>query len=130
LTLFSPKFLANRMATYEMLHQGGYTNLVVYLAQQVHQFRLRGQEFAMQHLGTEDELKQVLYDLWDTLTPEEKLEHLSREEALPLIGKLLARAPLEQRLVGLSQEERERLLELLRQPATEQGGSASPGGQG
>jgi hypothetical protein len=100
LTLVSPTFLANRLATYELLRQGGYTNLVVYLAQQVHQFRLRGKEFAMQHLGTEDELKQVLRDLWATMSAEERLEvvqGLSPEELLR----------------GLSPEKLERLRQLL-----------------
>jgi hypothetical protein len=97
LTLVSPRFLENRVATYELLREGGYTNLVVYLAQQIQQFRLAGKEFAMQHLGSEDELKQVLRDIWATMSPEERLEGLSPEE----------------RLRGLTLEELERLRQLL-----------------
>ena len=105
----NPKFLANRVATYDLLREGGYTNLVVYLAQQIQQFRLRGKDFAMQHLGTEDELKQVLRDLLATMSPEERLEGLSPEE----------------RLRGLAPEEVERLRQLL-QTQTKADQSSSP----
>jgi hypothetical protein len=111
LTLFSPTFLANRLATYDLLRQGGYTNVVVYLAQQIHQFRLRGKEFAMQHLGTEDELKQVLRDLLATMAPEERLEGLSPEE----------------RLRGLSPEDLERLRQLLQAQTQTENGVENPG---
>jgi hypothetical protein len=82
LTLFSPQFLQDRLGTYETLRQGGYTNLVVYLAQQIHPFRLLGTEFVMQHLGSETEMQQAWRDLLATLTPEERLEGLSPEELL------------------------------------------------
>ena len=54
----------------------------------------------MQHLGTEDELKQVLRDLQATMSPAERLEGLS----------------LEERLQGLSPEELNRLRQLLQTP--------------
>src|SRR5436190_12521531 len=40
----SPRCSTRPARTYDALRQGGYTNLVVYLAQQVHQFRLLGKE--------------------------------------------------------------------------------------
>ncbi len=99
LTLISPTFLENRLATYDLLRHGGYTNVVVYLAQQITQFRLRGKEFAMQHLGTEDEMQRAWRDLLATLPPEERLEGLSPEERLEGLSP-------EERLEGLSPEER------------------------
>jgi hypothetical protein len=106
LTLFSPKFLQDGVATYNTLHQGGYTELVVYLAQQINQFRLQGQEFAMQHLGAQDELKRVLRDLWATMTPEE------RSEVFPVEERLKGLSP-EELLRGLTPEAKERLRQLL-----------------
>jgi hypothetical protein len=106
LTLFSSQFLANRVATYDILHQGGYDDLVTYLAQQVNPFRLLGKEFVMQHLGSDTELKQVLRDILATMTPEERLEGLSVEERVKGL-------PAEELIKGLSAEERERLRQLL-----------------
>jgi hypothetical protein len=39
LTLVSPKLLEDRLATYDQLREAGYNDLVVYLAQQIMQFR-------------------------------------------------------------------------------------------
>jgi hypothetical protein len=97
LTLFSPEFLRHGPQTYELLHQGGYNEMVSYMVQQMGQFRLRGQEFAMQHLGTEDEMYKVLDDLIATLPPERRMAGLSPE----------------QRLEGLTPEQREQLRKLL-----------------
>ena len=80
LTLFSPTFLQDRLATYRVLRDGGYTELVVYLAQQVQQFHSLGEEFAMQHLGTEDELITVLRDMWKAMPPKERLKMFDPEE--------------------------------------------------
>ena len=99
LTLVSPTFLAHPGSAYNQLRQGGYTELVVYLAQQVHQFRLLGKEFAMQHLGTEDEMEQVLREILATMSRKERLEGLSEEERLEGLSP-------EKRLEGLSEEER------------------------
>ena len=106
LTLVSPRFLQNGPGTYELMHQGGYTKLAVYLAQQIHQFNLRGKEFAMQHLGSEDQMQQVLRDFLATLPPKERLKSLSVEERLEGLSP-------EERLKGLSSEELERLKQLL-----------------
>lgn len=110
LTLFSPQFLRDRQAVYEQLRQSGYSKMVVYMAQQIQQFRQRGQEFAMQHLGSEDEMKQAWHDLLASLTPEERLEGLSPEE------RLRGLAP-EAILRGLPPEELERLRQLLQEQA-------------
>jgi hypothetical protein len=106
LTLVSPKFLAEGVPTYELMRQGGYTELVVYLAQQIHQFRLRGKEFAMQHLGTEDQMEQLLRDFVATLSPEDRLRGLPPEDRLRGL-------PAEELVRGLSPQELERLRQLL-----------------
>jgi hypothetical protein len=48
LTLFSPRFLRQRVQTYDELHQAGYTELVVYMGQQIQQFRRQARQH---HLG-------------------------------------------------------------------------------
>jgi hypothetical protein len=93
-----------------VLQQGGYTQLVVYLAQQKEQFRLRGEEFAMQHLGAEEELNEVLQRIVATMSPQERLQGLSEEEVLQ----------------GLTPEQQDRLRRLLelRRPAN--GNASAP----
>jgi hypothetical protein len=126
LTLFSPQVLGNGVETYELLHQGGYTEMVVYLAQQNRQFQLRGTEFAMQHLGTENEMRQAWRDLLATLTPEERLEGLSPEEMQRLVRDNLATLTPEDVLRGFTPEQRERLRQLLQPPPNQQDASSSP----
>jgi hypothetical protein len=108
LTLFSPRFLENAAGTYDTLQQGGYTEMVTYLAQQIHLFRQLGKEFAMQHLGSE-ELQRVWRDILADTPAEERLEGLSAEEVLK----------------GLSREQLERLRQLLQEQA-KANGSAPP----
>jgi hypothetical protein len=119
LTLLSPRFLRQGPQTYEELRRAGYTDLVVYMAQQIQQFQRLGREFAMQHLGTEEEMAQALRDLLASFPPEERLKGLESTQAL---RDLIASMPPEERLAGLSAEERlkglapedlERLKELL-----------------
>ncbi len=95
LTLVSPNLLAQPKATYQLLRQGGYTEMMVYLGQQVQQFRLRGEEFAMQHLGAEDQMEQLAHYLWESMSPEHQREELKR----------FAREMLEERLKGLAPED-------------------------
>ncbi len=129
LTLISPKFLEDRLGTYQIFRQAGYSNLVVYLAQQVQQFHLLGEEFAMQHLGTEDELITVLRDMWKAMPPKERakmfdpeeVKQLSTEkEGKQLLHDLIMTMSLEERLEellrGLNPEQLERLRLLLQQP--------------
>jgi hypothetical protein len=120
LTLFSPQMLGNRVETYEQMHQAGYTEMVVYLSQQISQFSLRGQEFAMQHLGAEDEMQHVWDRILATVPPEKRLEGLSPEERLRGL-------PPEELLRGLSPEQRERLRQLLQQPPHQPESSSNPG---
>jgi hypothetical protein len=119
------------VSAYDLLRQAGYTNLVVYLTQQIQQFHMRGEEFAMQHLGTEDELKQVLREIVATMSREERLHLLSEDEwkqslpeivatlslrerleersadvLKPVLRKIVTTMPPEERLEGLSAEER------------------------
>ena len=89
-----------------LLQHGGYTEMVAYLAQQIHLFRRLGKEFAMQHLGSE-ELQRVWRDILADTPPEERLEGLSAEE----------------RLKGLSAEELERLRQLLQTQGKANGSS-------
>jgi hypothetical protein len=105
LTLVSPTFLADPGSAYDLLHQGGYTNLVVYLAQQIQQFRLHREEFAMQHLGTEDELKQVMREILATMSPKERLETLSKKELRQVMREVLATMSPKERLETLSEKE-------------------------
>ena len=91
LTLFSPQFLSQGPQTYAQLRQGGYTELVVYLAQQIQQFQQKGAEFAMQHLGTEDEMEQALRNLVASLPLEQRVTDQD-------LYNLVASLPLEQRV--------------------------------
>jgi hypothetical protein len=137
LTLFSPQLLQDHVGTYDMMRQGGYTEMVVYVAQQILQFRKGGKEFAMQHLGAEDEMVQALKDIYEQLSPEDQrlifppeklLKWLSPEEILKAVPPedLLKAVPPEKRLEGLSPEELERVRRLLNRPGTANGGSSSP----
>jgi hypothetical protein len=117
LTLLSPRFLRQGTQTYDELRQAGYTELVVYMAQQIQQFQRLGKEFAMQHLGTEDEMAQAIRDLLASMPVEQRLEGLSPErvfkelESRHALRDLLASMPVEQRLEGLSPEQLLRELE-------------------
>jgi hypothetical protein len=121
LTLFSPRFLEDRVTTYDTLRAGGYIELVVYLAQQVHQFRRQGKEFAMQHLGADQELVKVMRDIWESMSPEERkvVFRLSPQERLEGLS-------LEERLEGLTPDDLERLRQLL-QSQTKADDSSRPG---
>jgi hypothetical protein len=137
LTLISPEFLRNRVQVYDLLRQAGYTELVVFMAQQIEQFRRRGKEFAMQHLGSEDEMHQVMRDLLASLPIEQRLEGVSPEQlrqalppeqlrqALPPEERIKGLSP-EQLLEALSPEARERFKELLQQQ-TKADDRANPG---
>ena len=89
----------------------------------------------MQHLGTEDELKQVLREILATMSPEEREELLSYEEWKPAVRGILAtlspaeRLELlsdEELLQGLTPERLERLRRLLEQRRPADGNSPGP----
>jgi hypothetical protein len=109
LSVFSPQSLRSDAMTYRQLLQAGYAELVVYVAQQIQQFRQRGEEFIMQHLDSKEEIAQAWRNLLAQLSPEERLEGLTVEE----------------RLQGLAPEELERLRALLQKLPTN-GGTAPP----
>jgi hypothetical protein len=94
------------------LQQGGYTEMVTYLAQQIHLFRRFGKEFAMQHLGSED-LQRVWPKILAETPPEERLEGLSAEERLEGLSA--------EDLRQLPPEKVERLRQLLQQLPPEEG---------
>ena len=126
LTVVSPRFRQDGENTYDMLSQGGYDKMVKYMGQQIKQFRLLGKEFAMQHLGAEDEMQQAWRDFLASLSLEERLEGLSPEERRDFLASLppeerrdllaslppeelhdfLASLPPEERLEGLPAEKR------------------------
>jgi hypothetical protein len=81
-------------------------NLVVYVAQQVHQFQQQGKEFAMQHRGVHTELVKVMTDLLESLSDEERLR------VYP-IRKRLQGLSMEELLRELSPKDVERLRQLL-----------------
>jgi 5,10-methylene-tetrahydrofolate dehydrogenase/methenyl tetrahydrofolate cyclohydrolase len=140
MAVFSPRLLDEPNTVSQELRRKGCEQLVVYVTQQIQQFRLQGETFAMQHLEstsdmeriynalfsslTEEEIAKLLAklplkkrlegvsreQLVETLSPEERLEGLSPEERLEGLSP-------EERLEGLSPEERERLIELLQQEA-------------
>jgi hypothetical protein len=85
LSLLSPRFLRQGTQTYEELRQAGYTELVVYMAQQIQQFQRLGKEFAMQHLGSDTEMAQAMRELLASMPPEQRLEGLSPEQLLQAV---------------------------------------------
>jgi hypothetical protein len=114
------------LATYQLLRQGGYTELVVYLAQQIQQFRLRGEEFAMQHLGTEDELKRIAREIAATMSPEERRELLSDEEWKQAMPERLGLLSDEELVQALSPERLEHVRRLLEQRRPADGNASGP----
>jgi hypothetical protein len=115
LTVVSRRLLEDRLATYDTLREGGYTDLVVYMAQQIHQFRLHGKEFAMQHRGVNSDLVKVMRDIWDTLDPDEREKVFGfRDEWQGLSPRERLRGlSAEEMLQGLTPEQAERLRQLL-----------------
>jgi hypothetical protein len=96
-----------------------------------------GKEFAMQHLGAEDEMLQTLEDLLASLPVEERLKGVSPEQLRKVVPPEQLRQALspEERLKGLTPEERltgmtpaefERLKQLVQERAKADD-SANPG---
>jgi hypothetical protein len=98
LSLISPRVLRAGAQTYEELRLAGYTEMVVYMAQQIQQFQQRGKEFAMQHFGSEEEMRQAMRDVLAAMPVEDRLEGLSMRD-------VLAAMSVEERLKGLSAEQ-------------------------
>jgi hypothetical protein len=115
LTLFSPQLLRQREQTYMQLQQGGYNTIVKYVVQQIRQFKHLGREFAMQHLGSEEEMQQVLRDALDALIREGGMTVSELYELVPALPQELRFAGMtpEQIIAALTPEKREQLRLLL-----------------
>jgi hypothetical protein len=75
----------------------------------------------MQHLGSEDQLLQVLRDMWDVMTPED------RQQVWPLEDRLKGQSA-EDIVRALSPEQSQRLRQLLESAAPKAGDSSNPAG--
>ena len=129
LALFSPLVLRDPHAIMKVLTESGHTALLYYILQQIQQFQLRREDFAMQHTAVEymDEVSEELKasviaaipakDRLRGLTAEQILESVSLKEILAGLPaeERLRGLPAEERLRGLSAAERRRLRELLDQ---------------
>jgi hypothetical protein len=85
LSLVSRVFLKNRERINEQLTRSGHGLLLWYVLQQIGQFRDMGEEFAMQHAGTEymGELEEELQTaVLETIPVEKRLQGMSPEEVL------------------------------------------------
>jgi hypothetical protein len=98
LTVFSPRLLREGVAISQQLRHEGYEQLLAYVTQQIAQFHLQGELFAMQHIGTDTEMAKVWAEILSTMTPEERLKGVPAEE-------LRKRLSPEERLAGLSPEQ-------------------------
>jgi hypothetical protein len=126
LSLVSRVFLKERERIIGQLRETGHELLLCYMLQQVARFRSMGQEFAMQHTGTEylgelaDELQTVLDAIpiemrLRGLPAEERLRGLSPEDRVHGLSaeEVLRRFTPEQLAAGLSDEQAARLRNLL-----------------
>ncbi|NLX95381.1 MAG: hypothetical protein GXY83_04325 [Rhodopirellula sp.] len=120
LSLVSHVFLRDRERIIEQLTGTGHEALLVYMLQQVQQFRSLGEDFAMQHRDTqylgeveEELLATVLGGVEDELLTSvlERLPAEKRIRGLPPEEVLRSLTP-EQLAAGLSEEQVTRLLEL------------------
>jgi len=120
LSLVSRVFLKEHERIIEQLTRTGYGMLLCYTLQQIEQFRSLGEEFAMQHADTEymGELEEELQTaVLEAIPVERRLRGLSPEEVLGRFspGEVLRRFTPEELAGGLSDEQAERLRELLGQ---------------
>jgi hypothetical protein len=100
LTVLSPRLLREGGALTQRLRHEGHEQLVAYMTQQITQFRLQGEQFAMQHIGADTEMAKVWQEILSTMTPEERWAGLSPEELVE----------------SFPAEFRERVAELLQKP--------------
>ena len=129
LALVSRVFLDHRERIIEELMRTGHAGLLHYMVQQIQQFRSLGEDFAMQHVYSEDlqEMEeQLLTKMLESIPPERRLRGLPPEErlrGLPPEERVRGLPPeervrglsLEERLAGLSEEDAARLRDLLEQ---------------
>jgi hypothetical protein len=120
LSLVSRPFLKHPRDIMQKLKDAGQALLACYAAQQVHQFNVLGEEFAMQHADTEylgvldEDLKTAVLEFFE---PEERVRGLSVEDLRGIFTaeELLRGLPPEELVRALSEEELDRLRELLEQ---------------
>ncbi len=108
LALLAPGTRRQRVQRYVELREAGYTDLLVFVVQQILEFERQGKEFAMKYAGAEDEMIEVLEDLFASMPLERRLKCLTVEERLTGLSP-------EEHLMGLTPEELERLKVLLLQ---------------
>lgn len=99
LSTVSPQFLNGEAPLLNSLRGSGYNDLMVYMIQQISQFQLAGEEFAMTHLGAEKEMHDTMIEILKKLPLEDRLGILTVDERLKGL-------PAEERLKGLAAEER------------------------
>ena|ERR1700677_1576672 len=104
LTVFSPQVIHQPRLVYDNLTQAGYTDMAVYMFQQIRHFSESRKEFVMQHLGFDE----IAMEIFKNTPLEIRLRSMTTEERLKGLSA-------EERLKGLSPEEREQLLKLLQQ---------------
>ncbi len=128
-SLVSRVFLKEHERIIEELTRTGHGMLLCYTLQQIEQFRSMGEEFVMQHADTEymgeleEELQTAVLETIPVekrlrgLPAEERLRGLSSEEVLRRFTprEVLGRFTPEELAGGLSDEQAERLRELLEQ---------------
>lgn len=118
LALMSRVFLKDHERIIEQLTRTGHGLLLCYVLQQIEQFRGMGEEFAMQHAGTEymgeleDELQTAVLE---TIPVEKRLQGVPPEERLRGLSpeEVLRRFSPEGFADGLSDEQAAHLRELL-----------------
>jgi len=119
-SLVSRVFLKEHPRIIEQLTRTGYGMLLCYTLQQIEQFRSLGEEFVMQHADTEymGELEEELQTaVLEAIPVERRLRGLSPEDVLGRFSprEVLRRFTPEELAGGLSDEQAERLRELLGQ---------------
>ena len=109
LSLVSRAFLRDRGRIIEQLAVGGHLALLYYMLQQVQQFRLAGEGFAMQHKDSQhlqEVEEELLTSVLAAVPAERRLRGLKPEDFLRGLSP-------EELLAGLSEEQATRLRELL-----------------
>jgi len=119
-SLVSRVFLNEHERIIEQLTRTGHGMLLCYTLQQIEQFRSLGEEFVMQHADTEymGELEEELQTaVLEAIPVERRLRGLSPEDVLGRFSprEVLRRFTPEELAGGLSDEQAERLRELLGQ---------------
>lgn len=133
LSLVSGVFLNSRDRIMELIAKPDNARIMWYALQQIHQFELLGEVFAMQHAGSEEfstlhedaigALREFLAskEFAHELSVEDRLRGVTAERILRElpIEEILRGLPPEDRLRGLSVDERRELRELLEREASD-----------